>query len=91
MSDANETTFDELELRIAGSAANLLKTLLEFALLRALDGETFAKIKSVQACSLKITAEGPTIQLEMQAQTAQGTFCLFRSTFSEPTVLHTLQ
>lgn len=87
----DETTLDELETRLAGAAAALLKTSLQLARMRAFNDDDVATIDGLTACSLTITAEGPAIQLDMLAPTQAGTLRLFRSTFKEQGSLQTLQ
>lgn len=83
---ADEITLDELDTRLAQTAAALLKSILQAARCRAADSEADF-ISNLQACRLTITAAGPQITIEVTAPFKGITMLLYGGTFEEPGAL----
>ncbi|OFZ85787.1 MAG: hypothetical protein A2V78_02485 [Betaproteobacteria bacterium RBG_16_64_18] len=80
-----EITLDELDTRLAVTAAALLKTVLQAARLRNPEATDF--IDSLTAATLTVKAAGPQIQLELLAPAEGGMVLLYGGTFEECGVL----
>jgi hypothetical protein len=79
-----DITLDDLDARLAETAAGLLKTILQAVRTRHHDDEeTLHELATLTACRLSITAVGPEIQLELVGPVEGGTKRFYGATFSE--------
>jgi len=81
----NESTLDELDTRLATTAAALLKTVLQAARLRKPEATDF--IDGLSMATLMVKAAGPQIQIELLAPAEGGTVLLYGACFEEPGAL----
>lgn len=79
----NETALDELDTRLAQSSAELMKSFLTIARLRAEDQETVETIAGLTACRLIVTAVRAEIQVELLADIGGATRRIYAATFAE--------
>lgn len=80
----NEINLDELDTRLAQSSAELLKSFLTIARLRAEDQETVLALDGLTACRLIVTAVRAEIQVELLADIDGTTRRIYAATFAEP-------
>lgn len=78
-------TLDELDTRLATTAAALLKTVLQAARLRNHEATDF--IEGLSAATLMVKVAGPQIQIELLAPAEGATVLLYGGTFEETGVL----
>lgn len=83
----DQITLDELDTRLAVTAAALLKSILQAARCRAVDDSEADFINNLTAARLVITATGPQITIEVTAPFKGSTMLLYGGTFEEPGAL----
>lgn len=85
----NSIPLDELDTRLAETAAALMKAILQAARTRhAADQEAVDQINGLTACRLTVTAVGSQLQVELVGNIEGETKRLFGGTFQESGALH---
>lgn len=84
-----QVTVDELDARLAETAAALLKAILHAARARAPeDQETIDQIGGLTACRLTLTAVNSQIQIELVGNVEGSIKRFYGATFEEAGVMH---
>lgn len=84
----SEILFEALDLRLAKTSAEMLKTFLAVARARAEDQETVDTLDGLSACRLTVTAVKTDLQIDLLAEIDGTARRIYAATFKEDSVLH---
>ncbi|OGI41828.1 MAG: hypothetical protein A2150_00495 [Candidatus Muproteobacteria bacterium RBG_16_64_11] len=79
----SDETLDDLDAKLASTSAELLKSFLTIARLRAADQETVEAIEGLTAARLILTVVREQIQVELLADIDGETRRIYAATFAE--------